>query len=49
MEYALIVSPVQLAVQDALGAFTQAVQDVMDGRFTAEEAMIRAQRQSPLK
>jgi multiple sugar transport system substrate-binding protein len=49
MEYALIVSPVQLAFEDALGAFTQAVQDIMDGRFAADEAMIRAQRQSTLK
>ena len=49
VENALIVSSLQFEFEEALGAYAQAVQEVVDGKYSAEEAMLRAQRQSPIK
>ena len=46
---ALIVSPVQLVIEEAFTAYVWAVRDVVDSKLTAEEAMRRAQRQSPIR
>jgi multiple sugar transport system substrate-binding protein len=46
---ALILSPVQMAFEEAFAAYEQAVQDAVDGKLTADEAMRRAQRQSPIR
>jgi multiple sugar transport system substrate-binding protein len=48
IEHALIVSSVQLAFQEPLAAFTQAVRDIAAGRSTPEEALHRAQRTLPI-
>jgi hypothetical protein len=49
MDFALIVSPVQLGLSEVLEGYSLAVQDVLDGRSTAEEALSYAQRQSPFR
>jgi len=45
MENAVLISPDLVVFVDSLGAFIEAVEDVMAGRSTAEEAMSQLQRQ----
>lgn len=49
IENALILSSVHLASGKMWMAYTEAVENALSGKLTAEEAMLRAQRQSPVR
>ena len=49
MENALLLSPKLVEFEEALGIFTQALEALLDGRSTPEEAMNWAQQQSKFK
>ena len=46
LQDALLLSPEAFAGSDALEIFAQAIDDVIHGRTTVEEAMVAAQRQA---